>query len=218
MLAAAVLLLVGGRPWLPKDGRLVAGRLEKLRREMEDELSQRVFSTKLMARQQGLATLNLTLGGLVVVPTRVGRVDLALDHIKASQVARKFSNDWAEKVTKQALAGTQNPIGAASEAIRSRQVIVAEVEASEAWNKARTQAAEDVQATLYEQGGGVLVKTWSSALERNTCGTCRSLDGRTVLAESEWPYGEPGSVHPRCQCDDHMEVIPRWMAYSLVEA
>jgi hypothetical protein len=192
---------------------MIAGRLEKLRGEMEQELAQRVFSVKFMARQQGLLTLGQTLGGLAVVPTKIGRIDLALDHIKAHQVAVKFSNDWAEKATKQALAGVENPIGAASEAIRSRQVLVAEVESSDAWNKARTQAAADV-----EVAGGVLVKTWSSALERNTCGTCRSLDGRTILAESEWPYGEPGSVHPRCKCDDHYEVVPRWMAYSLVEA
>jgi hypothetical protein len=213
MLAAALLLLVGGPQWLPKGGRFNAARLEKLRREMEDELAQRIFTAKFMARQQGLLALGQTLGGLAVVPAKVGRVDLALDHIKARNVAVKFSDDWAEKATKQAAAGVENPIGAASEAIRSRQVIVAEVESSESWNDARTKAAADV-----EVAGGVLVKTWSSALERNTCGVCRTLDGRTILAESEWPYGEPGSVHPRCKCDDHYEVVPRWMAHSLIEA
>jgi hypothetical protein len=214
MLAAAVLLLVGGKRLLPGPSKWNAARLNRLAADLETELSERIFEAKLMARLAGLRALDATLAGLATIPVKVGRVDMAVDRFKAQQVAGKFSRDWAEKATKRAALGdADSAIGAASEAMQHRVQIVGEVESSDAWNTARTQAAADV-----EVDGGVLTKTWSSALERNTCSICRSLDGRTILASESWPYGDPGAVHPHCQCDDYIEVVPRWMVSAYIDA
>jgi hypothetical protein len=76
---------------------------------------------------------------------------------------------------------------------------IAVTETSRAFNDGVVEQARQIQ----EETGVELERIWRA--EGNACEECAGLDGKTVGVNEDFPEGEPGSIHPNCNCESEIQ-------------
>jgi cytochrome c553 len=163
-----------------------------------------------MSRRLGVISLRETLG--LEIPNTITKATLRADMLLAKKEANRLAGVWGQRF----LEATNDPIAIKTGNLAApvvdkmawRYTITTEIQANQVWNEERHKAARYVADRV---PGKTLVKVWSAMGERRTCGICHGMDGRSILAEDQWPRGNPGTVHPRCRCDEVYEMVESWL-------
>jgi hypothetical protein len=111
-------------------------------------------------------------------------IDLARGHAASDSYARR----WESKALGSSTAEAALIANAETDSALTR---IAITESSEAFNSGRLAAAR--------ASGLDLFRRWDA--QADACPVCAMADGKIVGVNEPFPEGEPGSVHPNCNCD-----------------
>lgn len=158
---------------------------------MRSTVRDAVVVARRQARQKGAArfTEEADALGITVTATPSAVAALARDWDRATVLARRYADRWAQK------AEEFDSAAKASAATQGSLERIAVSESSDAFSDGRSRLAEAIEAPTVE-----LLKAWDATLDRRTCPTCDAADGTIVGILESFPAGEPGSVHAFCRC------------------
>lgn len=198
--AAALLLLLG------KGQRRVfeAPRFDPYR--FRDVTVRSIFIGRQMARQAGYERLLDELRQSEIAEIeRVIRRDELIDLHRSRQIGERLTRDVTRTVE---TAGVE----AAEDLAEWRGRTIARTEAAQAFTGERQTVIEEAEAL------GIVVnvyKRWNAKFDR-TCSVCAGAHGLIVPAREPFPDGEPGDVHPNCQCWFDLLTEEEALAYDRV--
>lgn len=104
---------------------------------------------------------------------------------RARRVAEKMGQRFEEKAT-------ADGVEAAVEIVDKQVPRIAVTDSSQAFNEARLDYLRDLPEA------DLLFRRWDAEID--ACPVCREADGEIVGVNDSFLLGEPGSVHPNCQC------------------
>lgn len=182
--AAAALLLLLGRSQRPV---LEAPRFDPYR--FRDVTVRSIFTGRQLARQAGYERLLDELRDSEIEIERIIRRDELVDLHRSRQIGERLTRDVTRAID---TAG----IDEARDLLDTRRGTIARTEAAEAFSEQRRAVLRDAE----ERGIAVLLyRQWNARFD-NTCQVCAGAHGIIVPAGQPFPDGEPGAVHPNCQC------------------
>lgn len=151
-------------------------------------MAARVVATR--AAQEQLEAIGLSLPAGVTVAT-------SREAARALMVAESAAETWSKH---HADAIAEGMVGAeATEAAKARSLW--KVRQLSITETADTFSEQTSRVAARASGLGVRIyKVWDAVLDRRTCSVCAGSHGMAVPAESRFPEGEPGMVHPSCRC------------------
>jgi SPP1 gp7 family putative phage head morphogenesis protein len=159
---------------------------------IERELRTAILEGRALARDAGHTRIEAEASSMGIVLTAALAAPiarLATDYARARLYAERYASAW------RFAAQGDNPIAAANDATNARLDTLGLTEGAGAFNEARLERVR-FQPKLY--------RMWDAVNDARTCSRCRSAHGTIVRVDDPFPDGEPGSVHPRCQCTWHI--------------
>jgi len=143
--------------------------------------------------------------GMVPRAEKITDADLRADAARASRVAKRAAGRFFKWVTTEAeRAESFADAFLASEAKMGRHVeMVAITETADSWaDEVRTQGRRYQEKQRDNALVPVIIKEWDATLDRRTCPICEGANGVMRPLGISFPLGAPGSVHPRCRCQE----------------
>ncbi len=190
--AAAVALIL-----LRRDQILAAATgltLVAVANRLEVAIEQAIREGRSRGRQAGAERINAEAvsAGIVLAAILSPTARMVRDATRARLYAARFARAWLTA------AQGDDPVSAANRATFGRLETIGLTEGAAAFNEARRD---------YIRLHPHLMRMWDAVNDKRTCSVCRDADGTVVGASEPFPLGEPGSVHPRCQCTWHLLTV-----------
>ena len=119
------------------------------------------------------------------------------DYVNARRYAANFSDLWLKHAKQSINNGNsfRESVRNANQGTLYRLQLIAGTESNKAYTEGRNAAAKSARAP-----GLNLVKVWDSTMDRNSCHTCYSNNGKICGLAEKFSFGEPGFIHPLCRC------------------
>lgn len=153
-----------------------------------------IYQLKQLSRLSGYRLANKELGNIdnSFFPSSVYLGNYSVSDIfESRKYAINFADLWLKNAIGDSFAKSARAANANS---LHRLELIAATESSKAYNEGRTIAALNYDGSLE------LFKVWDSTLDNHSCHQCSSNDGEMVEIGEKFSFGEPGEVHPNCQC------------------
>lgn len=195
--ATALLLLLNRKV---KQAR--SGDLEREVSRLRSLLTPAFLAGRTAAQSVGLESLERELRGIGLNHGIRFTGNAFRDHIIAQRAADRYANRWlrtAEKLERGGMS-TAEAIDKAHELNEWRLKSAAITETSSAMGEARKEATKSLDSDV------VLVRIWEATGDKNMCDRCERMDGKWIYQDEDWEIGDPGSVHPNCNCDE--QIVP----------
>ena len=115
----------------------------------------------------------------------------AQDLIRGRSAADGYASRWEAKAVGDT---TEAATAAANAGTAGSLKRIATTESADSFNGSRLKEARSAASAIDVE----LYRRWDARAD--SCPECSSLDGTVVALNDNFPYGEPGSIHPSCCC------------------
>lgn len=186
------------------------GSLDATAERIRTQLAPVYLSGILAAQQIGIDRLRVEAAPLGVEPGDLWiRPNPFANHLQAQAAAGWYARSWLREAERIHQTGVPlaKAIDEAEKTSAWRLRASAVTETSRSMGEARRQAMGRVKTD--EQ----MVRVWEASGDKNMCSRCSREHGRWVYLGEPFPLGEPGSVHPRCNCDDQLMPLS-WVSFE----
>jgi putative hemolysin len=153
-------------------------------------LNDAIVRSRVDARQSGAEVAVAQLGRSAAI---TDSAETAVDRMRAEAATRAYRARLARE-TKEA--ETANAARREAKPSLDRMVIS---ETAQSFNDGIVEEARAVA----EETGLEYERVWRA--EGDACEICAGLDGETIPLGEDFPDGQPGSIHPNCQCTDEVQ-------------